>query len=355
VLVLLVPIFDTALVSIARTFAGRPISLGGRDHTSHRLVALGLSEREAVLLLYSVSIGSGIIALLSYRYGLSYAVVLVALLGLGMMLFGVYLGRLRVYPEEEARLTEGARFVKLVADFPFKRQVATVLIDLLLIVTAYYTAYLLRFESTFPVEQERLIASLPIVITCQLLTLALFRGYRGLWRYTSLGDLIRLVQAATVGTAAAALALLFVSRFAGYSRTVFVLDWLLLIVLMGGSRLAFRAFGEFLRPAGEGSQRVLIYGAGEGGVMLVRELRHNPMLHCTPVGFVDDDRGKQRTRIQDVPVLGGLDDLPRLVDEMQIDQVIVSSRKISPDRLLETRKACEPLGASVVRLSIRLE
>ena len=101
------PIFDTLLVTVTRTFAGRSIAEGGRDHTSHRLVALGLSEREAVLLLYAVSLLSGTVALLSYRYQLSYGIVLVALLVIGLALFGVYMGRIHVYPEEAIRLSEG--------------------------------------------------------------------------------------------------------------------------------------------------------------------------------------------------------------------------------------------------------
>ena len=97
VLVLLVPIFDTTFVTIARVLAGRPISQGGRDHPSHRLVALGLSERQAVVLLYAVAAMSGSVAYLSYRYGLSYTVVLVVFLVFGLALFGIYLGRLQVY------------------------------------------------------------------------------------------------------------------------------------------------------------------------------------------------------------------------------------------------------------------
>jgi UDP-GlcNAc:undecaprenyl-phosphate GlcNAc-1-phosphate transferase len=355
VLTLLVPIFDTTLVSVARTLAGRSVATGGRDHTSHRLVALGLSEREAVLLLYLVSILSGGVAFFSYEYGLSYGAVLVALLFIGLGLFGVYLGRLRVYPESEARLAEGARFVRLIADFPYKRQVATVAIDLLLIAVAYYAAYLLRFERNFPREQPLLVQSFPIVLVCQLLAFASFRVYQGMWRYAGLRDLVRLVQAASVGTVAAVLVLLFLFRFEGYSRAVFILDWLLLVVLTGASRLSFRALSEILRPAGTDLRRVVIYGAGDGGVMVLREILNNRELGRTAVAFLDDDRTKHRTTILGVPVVGGCERLEEIVRSRSVAEVIVSSHKVPPERFSEIARRCEAIGVPCVRASLRWE
>jgi len=91
VLILLVPIFETALVTVTRRLTHRRISQGGRDHASHRLVLLGLSEQGAVMLLYAVALGSGFLALLSYRYGLSRTAVLIVFLGLGLVMLGVRL------------------------------------------------------------------------------------------------------------------------------------------------------------------------------------------------------------------------------------------------------------------------
>jgi UDP-GlcNAc:undecaprenyl-phosphate GlcNAc-1-phosphate transferase len=355
VLTLLVPIFDTALVSVARTLAGRSIATGGRDHTSHRLVALGLSEREAVLLLYMVAILSGSIGFFSYVYGLSYGAAGVALLIIALGLFGVFLGRLKIYPERDLTLSQDTRWVSVIAEFRYKRQVATVLMDLVLISVAYYAAYLLRFEGTFLDEQPRLIESMPVVLACQLLAFALFRVYQGVWRYTSLRDLIRLAQAATVGTVAAVMVLLFAVRFEGYSRAVFVLDWLLLIVLVSGSRLSFRALAEILRPRGDEADHVLIYGAGDGGVMVLRELVNNHDLRRRAVAFLDDDRSKHRTRILGVPVVGGPECLEDTINGHRIVEVIVSSPKISPERFVEVAERCEALGVSCVRASIRWE
>jgi UDP-GlcNAc:undecaprenyl-phosphate GlcNAc-1-phosphate transferase len=181
-------------------------------------------------------------------------------------------------------------------------------------------------------------------------------AYRGLWRYTSLVDVVRLGWAVTIGTGASVLLFVFTQRFAGLSRAVFVLDWVLLLVLLGASRLSFRLFAEMLRRRpGEDFRPVLIYGAGDGGALTVRELVNNPALRRRAVGFVDDDPEKLGTRIQEVPVLGNLDALDRLVARHRVTEVIVSSTRIPAERLRQLRARCEALGIRVVRASVRLE
>ncbi|MPY90062.1 MAG: hypothetical protein GEU99_19335 [Luteitalea sp.] len=355
VLILLVPIFDTTLVTVARMLAGRSVSRGGRDHSSHRLVALGISERGAVMVLYVVATLSGAVAFLSYRYGFSYSVILICLLAIGLGLFGIYLGRLEVYPADQVEVGERARVVRLVVDFPYKRQVATVAIDVVLIVVAYYTAYVLRFENELAAEQARFIDSLPVVLGCQLFALAAFRVYQGLWRYTSLRDLIRIAQATTLGSVGAILVLLFAMRFEGYSRAVFVIDWVLVLGFIGGTRIFFRALDEILRQGVGGNPRVLIYGAGDGGVMVLREIRSNRELNRSAVAFLDDDRQKQGTRVLDVPVLGGMERLEDALLTLDISEVIISTSRLPPKRVQAVLDLCEPLEVPVRRALLRLE
>jgi UDP-GlcNAc:undecaprenyl-phosphate GlcNAc-1-phosphate transferase len=355
VLTLLVPIFDTAFVMAARTLAGRPVSIGGRDHPSHRLVASGLTERQAVLLLYGVALGSGALAYYGYRFGLPASIVLIMLLGLGVALLGVYLGRIKVYPEGEAALQDERPFLRLVANFSYKRQVGMVLVDTLLIGLAYFAAYRLRFEGSYAAEEQRFVASLPIVLVCQLAAFALLRIYQGVWRYTALSDLIRLVQGVTLGTAAAVVALVLLQRFEGYSRAVFVLDWMLLLLFVSASRLSFRVFSELFRGQQAGLRRVLIYGGGDGGVMALREMFNNPVLGRSPVGFIDDDRSKQRTVIHGVPVFGGLDDLAGIADRLGVEEVVIATVKVQPERLEQLAAICEERGITIARAHLHFE
>lgn len=353
VLLLLIPIFDTVFVTTTRLLSGRSIAAGGRDHTSHRLVAIGLSERQTVLLLATISAGAGGVALLSYGSGMSETVVVGALLVLGLLLLGVYLSRVRVVRSVDER--NGGAVLRLLADFQYKRQVLTLALDICLILVAYYAAYLIRFEQAFPQYLFELYGSLPIVLIIQLVSLAAFGLYRGIWQYTGVADVLRIVKATTVGTMTAMILLLYTNRFHGFSRSVFILDWLLLIVLLSGSRASFRFFTEIFRARPISFDRVLIYGAGDGGELIVRELLNNPALQRIPVGFIDDDRTKHQTRIHGLPVFGGTEQIELLVRDRAVSEVIVSSAKIRGDGLATVESACERLAVPVRRASFRIE
>src|SRR5262249_27017337 len=271
VLLVLVPIFDTGFVVVTRLLRGRSVAQGGRDHTSHRLVALGMSERGALFFMLGISAVSALLAIASYRHGFRYSVILLTLLVIGLALLGVHLGRAQRSAARSA--SAGAPVLRLLEELPYKRQLATLVIDVVSIVIAYYAAYLLRFENAFAMEQGRFIASIGPILGLQILALAASGSYRGLWLYTSVSDLLRLFRAATLGVGARVVSLVLTTRFEAFSRAVFVLDWVLLILLLGSSRFAYRLLGERLRPTSAGSRPALIYGAGEGGVLTLRELR----------------------------------------------------------------------------------
>ena len=352
VLVLLVPIFDTAFVSITRILAGRPISVGGRDHTSHRLVALGLSERAAVHLLYAVAIASGAIAFLTYRYGLSRSAVLILFLLLSVAMLALYLSRAQVQHPVPERVQP---FVRRVHDLSSVPQVAMVLIDFALLIAAYDVAYLLRFEGELGPMRDVFVQSVPIVVGCQIVALMLHRTYQGLWRYTSLDDLVRVVRAASLGTLVAIVVVVLAFRFEGYSRSVFVLDWLLVTVFLCGSRVGFRLLGDWLRPQRDDARRILIYGAGDGGELAARQMLHDPSLGRSPVAFLDDDPAKRLRRIHGLPVLGGADRIDEVLSAQRIDEVLVTSEGIPAERIRRVASACAAHGVPVVRATLRLD
>lgn len=352
VLVLLVPIFDTSFVSVTRILAGRPISVGGRDHTSHRLVALGLSESAAVHLLYGLAVASGAIAFLTYRYGLPRSAVLILFLVLSVAMLALFLSRAQVQHPVPERVQP---FVRAVFDRSALPQVAMVLIDFALLIAAYDVAYLLRFEGELGAMRGVFVQSVPIVVGCQIVALMVHRTYQGLWRYTSLEDLVRAVRAVTLGTLVAIVTIVLAFRFEGYSRSVFALDWLLVTVFLGGSRVAFRLLGDHLRPQRDDARRILIYGAGDGGELAAREMLHNAALGRSPVAFLDDDPAKRWRRIRGVPVLGGADRIDEVLSAQRIDEVVVASRKIPLERLRRVSSACAAHGVPVVRATMTLD
>jgi UDP-GlcNAc:undecaprenyl-phosphate/decaprenyl-phosphate GlcNAc-1-phosphate transferase len=353
VLMLLIPIFDTTLVTVTRKAAGRPASQGGRDHSSHRLVAMGLSEQKAVLTLYGLAIASGSLALLLRIVRVESLFFVVPLFAVAFLLLGVHLGRIRVYSAGEAP-PSGHPVLSALTGFSYKRRVVEIGFDVVLITLAYYGAYWLRFEEAIPEQQwDILMASLPYVIVIQTLSLLATGVYSGLWRYAGVPDLLRIVWGSLLGTAACAAIVFGSRRGLGPSRAVFVLHFLFLILLLSASRMSFRLIPRLLAGNGRaqsGDRPVVIYGAGDGGEILIRELLNNPAYGFAPVGFIDDDEFKIGRKIQGFPI----HDRRRIVelrDSHGVTDVIVSSAKV-PDEVLEHLRA---LGFQPKRLRITFE
>jgi UDP-GlcNAc:undecaprenyl-phosphate GlcNAc-1-phosphate transferase len=149
---------------------------------------------------------------------------------------------------------------------------------------------------------------------------------------------------------------LFVFRFEGFSRTVFAIDGVLMFVLLAGSRLAFRLFRQMLPAVGaQDGRRVLIYGAGDGGELLLRELRNNRELNLSPVGFLDDDPAKNGKVIHGLRVFGGNGDLASVCAQHEVHEVVISSLKMTEERIQEVLQCCHERQIAVRRMRITLE
>lgn len=147
------------------------------------------------------------------------------------------------------------------------------LLDLILIPLAYWSSHLLRFEGSacganFPI----FLKSLPIVVACQLFYFFLLGVYRGIWQYVGVRDVITYVKAITAGTVLSVLVNLEIYRFISFSRTAFVIYWMILIALVIASRFSYRLIGEVTpKDAIKGGRRAIIYGAGAGDNLLCRK------------------------------------------------------------------------------------
>src|SRR5437764_2000629 len=202
ILVLFIPIFDTTFVTILRKLSGRAASQGGRDHTSHRLVALGMSERRAVWMLYGLAAISGLLAILLRTLRTDVGLALLGFLTIGLTLLGVYLAGVKVYEAESQAVAAGNRpLFAFLIDFSYKRRIFEVLLDVGLIILAYWSAYAIKFEafSGSPAWQLFL-RTVPIVVVVRLRAFLLFGVYRGIWRYTSIDDLLAFAKAVAAGS-----------------------------------------------------------------------------------------------------------------------------------------------------------
>lgn len=358
VLILFVPIFDTTFVTILRKMWGRKASQGGRDHTSHRLVALGLSERTAVVMIYGFALTAGALSLLVSRLQTTQSLALIGLFTIVLSIAGVYLSKVKVYDESQENLaSENNAVFAFLVDVSYKRRIFEVFLDALLITLSYYAAYVLlfgNFETSG--NWDLFIKSLPIVVVLKLFAFLAAGVYRGLWRYTSVGDLITFAKGVVVGSVFSVVAILLFYRFEGFSRAVFVLDGITLLFALFASRMAFRLFRELLpMPFATEGRRILIYGAGDGGEMLLRELRNNPEWKYLPVAFVDDDRLKRDKVINGLRVFDANGSLPTLCREKEIDEIVISFRDADPEKLAELRAFCRDNNVALKRAQLKIE
>ena len=233
--------------------------------------------------------------------------------------------------------TEGAD--DLISPLLLPRKIMIVALDLLIIAAGYYLSFFIRFEGEIP--QNYFVgfqASLPVVIIIRFSMFLYFRLYSGYYRYASISDLTQILKAVTAGSILIALPTYLIG-YANISRGVFVIDWLLLIVLLGGSRFLLRAGREMLPQLWLQGKRTFIIGAGAAGEMILRELIKTP-LGFRPVGLIDDDQAKQGLRLHGITVIGGSNNLERLAMKYKVTEAIIAIPSASGSQMRRLIDTC---------------
>lgn len=353
-LILMVPILDTALVTISRLLSGRSAAQGGRDHASHRLVALGLTERAAVLALWALSALGGLLGVAIQRYRGDLPSLGAAVFVIAMIIFAVYLAHVQVY-EDDPNVEPPGGITPVVVDFVYRRRVAEVLLDLGLIAIAYYSAYRLRFDVLqFRDYFPRFLESLPLVLGVQLLSLFVVGGYRGVWRYFGLMDGVTFAKGVGLGTLINVSLIAFLYRFQSYSRGVFVMYAALLMLLLLSSRASFRLMSEFAQRRNQTGTRVVIYGAGDAAASAARDILSRRFGGYRMLGFIVEDPSMERVRMQGYPVIGNYQSLERMIKEGNVDLVVLT-QLVAVERLEQLRTCCVEHGVSLERLHFALD
>jgi UDP-GlcNAc:undecaprenyl-phosphate GlcNAc-1-phosphate transferase len=353
VLILFIPILDTGFVSLMRRLFGRPISKGGRDHSSHRMVAIGFSEKKAVLVMYLFAALSGLVTIAIRGLSTWTSLALTAFYLLGVLFFWIYLGKVRVY-QEPSLISEKGIVSLVLVEITYKRRILEVILDLFLVAVSYYTAYLLRFEGNLGGNFDFFLKSLPVVIACQILCMYIFGVYRGVWNTTGTRDLLGYIKAVSAGTVSAMLIPLFLYRFESFSRAVFVIYWVIMIVLVSLSRLSFRLLDEGIRKGRRSGSPSLIYGAGIGGQMALKEIETNKDLDLNIIGFLDDDVRLHGKSLRGYEVLGGMDSLEAIVSRHGIRDIIVAFKDRGDEKVKEIKELFARSGKDVRVRRMRL-
>jgi UDP-GlcNAc:undecaprenyl-phosphate GlcNAc-1-phosphate transferase len=354
IMLFLLPILDTSLVTITRLMRGQSPTQGGTDHTSHRLIAFGLSERQAVLVLYGVTLisGASAAALEAIDYDLS--LILIPILLITLSLFTAYLGRLKVVTSTSPTQSNLARWMVALT---YKRRLFEIGLDLVLIGVSYYLAYWIVFGLNMTQVSMRLfLRSWPVALVAAYLSFFVFGVYRGVWRYLSLDDLLRYVRATLGAVALAAAVLMLLDAPAGYLPESFLLYAIFLFLGLIATRFSFRFLDRLYsrQQTRPGTMTVLLYGAQDAGELALRWILQNPHLGYRPLGFIDDDPLIWGRSIHGVDVLGGREQLEVLLADKAVGGLILTA-PIDGQALTELLEVCQKRGVWVRTLRLEFE
>ena len=357
--VLAVPILDTTFVTVTRLLEGRPISKGGKDHTSHGLVALGIPEERVVWLMWGLAVGGGLIGLSlrsvsrTVAYGLGGAL-LVLLTVVGLYLLTSRMSAL----ERSGRTDEGEgtqvfnRLLRLHHRFPL----LTVLMDVALVAIAYYGAYLVRWDTEqLPAELAYFRQTLAMVIVLKLMGLALAGAYAPRFRHYGLADVMGTIRANILGTLLAALVLLLVSRV-GLSRGVLIVDFLLCATLTVVGRVSFRFLDDAREKWSSEGTPVAFVGRMEDAELAFEAIRGAEEPRLRPVAVVDYTYGGRKGQFKGYPLFGGDAGIERAVRECGVHAVVVIDRGVAgtddTQRVGEYVRSAGALDVFAVRVSL---
>lgn len=227
--------------------------------------------------------------------------------------------------------------------------------DMAFIGLAYIGAFLIRYEDVpFQSIKLKIFQTFPLILAIKVATFYLLGLYRRAWRYTSIADFICIAQAIFFSSFFS----FIISRFVftlPINFTIFIIDFLLLSVLVGGSRISFRVLDYFQRVDQKVGEKTPIYGAGTGGSFALNEFLNNPSLHLIPIGFLDDAPDKVGKLVHGYPVLGTLKGLPAILENHHPSQIIISSAKIPPEKAQALKSICEERGIRAKRFRIEFQ
>jgi UDP-GlcNAc:undecaprenyl-phosphate GlcNAc-1-phosphate transferase len=268
---------------------------------------------------------------------------------------GIYLSQIRVYPERQFCILRGKPYTPILIELTFKKQIMLVLLDFGLIAFAYYLSYRLRFDArTFQLYFKVFLKSLPAVIAIKFAAFFVIGIYRGIWRYLSTNDVFVYLKASVIATILILAAVTYIYRFEDFSKGIFLIDFLLTTGLLLGTRGSFRIYLDAMKRRTLSGTPVVIYGAGQGGEILLREILNNKTLQVMPVGFIDDDVLKTGKKLLGYPVLGKLSDLVKIREKYQVKGILKSFNNKDSVKQNELVDYCRRHGLFLKQFSVDL-
>jgi len=246
--------------------------------------------------------------------------------------------------------------------FLYKNFIFIFIFDIILVAFSWYFSHLLRHNFTVPDASIQVMRHIiPFIVITKIIIFYLFDLYQGMWRYTSLADLISILKAVSVASLVVIIMTFFVHRFTGFSRSIIIIDWGITLFFVAGSRLAIRLyfwigagdesarlrsgnFLTFLFKNNNKDKRLIIIGAGDCGEKISREIHDNPHLGYDVVGFIDDNPSKSNRKIHGIPVLGNRDEIKYFVEQLNAQELLIAMPSLSSQDMRNIVKRCEESG-----------
>jgi len=232
--------------------------------------------------------------------------------------------------------------------FKRNKRYLLIILDAIIACLAYIFAFTLRlgFELN-PTIISSIIDTVPIIVIVQIALFSTCGLYKRVWRYTSLDDLFAILKAVSYGVIVSIPVLLITNQLTRIPRSIFIIDWLTLISLLGASRIAYRVWKEWKPRASIATVNTLIAGAGAAGTMLLKSILSSPKLEIKVIGFVDDDPLKKKMTLMGNPVLGTIKDLKSLIIKYKIKQILIAMPSAPSHSISEILEQCEQTESQV--------
>jgi UDP-GlcNAc:undecaprenyl-phosphate GlcNAc-1-phosphate transferase len=342
-LAMVLPILNTAFVVMTRVDAGVPVSRGLADHVNYRLVAHGWSVERALIAVAGVGALGGVLAASWWVLRLPIWAAFTALSALGLVYFAIFLSHADIHTLHR-RLGIPLQPTRPTDYRVTRRRAFELLSDVVVASSAYFFAFDLRFEGEVPgIQQSNLIEGLAPAVALCIVSVWISGLYRSFWKYVGVEDLLAIGRAC-LGVSAAMFLARQLSLLENFPRSVCILFPLLFGVMAASYRLSLRLMYEARRAEGAAAGRkALLVGAGDAGVLALRDLR-GPKSELSAVGFLDDDPAKQGLEIHGVPVLGGTSMLVAIGRALAVDVVVVSMPSASAERIDSLLRAAADAG-----------
>lgn len=222
-----------------------------------------------------------------------------------------------------------------------------ILIDALIVTASAVTSYLFRFDGKIPdfyMNQMLVFTAVSVVITTALMYV--FHLYHRIWQYASVGEIISITKTVTIACLTS-----YLISYLFYGRvpvSIALRNYETVLICLGGSRFIWRIYRDhYIKSKSEDSIRAMIVGAGDCGVMIAREMKTNASAKLYPVVFIDDDPSKHRNRMHGIPIVGGRDSIPEMVEKHRIDEIIIAMPSISRSEYAHIIDICKRTKATL--------